>query len=109
MAGGDVELSRDGAWVPESERIDGGGVGRSDGPKKSALREWGTVCWTRGVSSVLTSDLPSEPVRRCGLGGGEGAEASSEKGEAKKAYVLLAVGEGGGEDEAVEGTDSVLK
>ena len=68
--GGDVELSLEGAVL--TERMLGGGVGRKEVPKNSALRERGTLWGTLGVSSVLTSDL-SEPVRRGGFGGGEKA------------------------------------
>ena len=83
----------------------GGGVGRREGPKKSALRDRaGTVCCTLGVSSALTSDLSdpsdrsdlSDPDRTWGgFGGGFVNELSSAKGDAKNAYVLLA-GDGGG-------------
>ena len=64
------------------------------------------------MSSVLPSDLSvSELVRRWGFGGGEGAEASSEKGEAKNAWVLLPVGDGGGEEveEAAETAERALR
>ena len=100
------------ACVPDRERMLGGGVGRRDGPKNSALSERGVLWGTRGVSSVLPSDLSvSELVRRWGFGGGEGAEASSEKGEAKNAWVLLPVGDGGGEEveEAAETAERALR
>ena len=59
-AGGEVELSLE-LLVCGRDRMLGGGVGRREGPKKSALRERaGTLCWTLGVSSALTSEL-SEP------------------------------------------------
>ena len=111
--GGDVEASREGALECESDRMLGGGVGRSATPKNSAFSvRAGVVCGNRGVSSVLaserwplTSDVASEPElmrelgRGWGLGGGRGVAESSANGEPKNAFVLLSVeGDGGGED-----------
>ena len=54
--GGDVELSLEGAVL--TERMLGGGVGRKEVPKNSALRErGGALCGTLGVSSALTWEL----------------------------------------------------
>lgn len=97
---GEVELSREPDALPEKERMLAGGVGRRDGPKHSALRERaGGLCSILGVSSALTSDASdfSESARLGGFGGGWGIEMSSPKGEAKKALVLLPVGDGNGD------------
>ena len=77
----------------ESERMLGGGVGRRETPKNSALREReGALCSGLGVSLSRTegplasdSDLGSELCRECGFGGGWGVAESSEKGDAKNA------------------------
>ena len=51
-----MELSLEGAVL--TERMLGGGVGRKEVPKNSALRErGGALCGTLGVSSALTWEL----------------------------------------------------